>query len=388
MTGESQEALSGTGTVATTTRRDLGRRIAFLDGVRGLAAMTVVLQHLLEQYSPKFLQWSLDYVNLGRVGVVAFFLVSGYVIPLSLGQQGLRTFVMRRFFRLYPVYWVATAVFVIVQFDTLRQAGQITTTSILVNITMLRGIVGVVCLLPPSWTLGIELFYYAQSSFASMRRLLDRAVLLGWVWLAIYLGAALVRWQLHIDLPTAPSLLLYTAAVGHALHLRDARGDRNWIPLSLAGLVVVPLGAFPAMSLSTPGDLPWSGLSYGLSALVGAALFAAIYLRRRVSIGRTLVWLGAISYSVYLFHPVVMFSLDGWLHGLPLILAAAAVIPLLGYVTYRLIELPSIQLGRRLTKRRKAVEAPPVAAIPAQITPAGPAPRPTIDAGSSQRGFE
>lgn len=381
-TEEAPEGLSGAGSVATTTRRDLGRRIAFLDGVRGVAAMTVVAQHLLEQYSPKFLQWSMDYVNLGRVGVVAFFLVSGYVIPLSLGQQGLRTFVVRRFFRLYPVYWAATALFVIVQFDTLRQAGQITPTSIAVNITMLQGIVGVVCLLPPSWTLGIELFYYAQSSFASIRGLLDKAVLLGWGWLAVYAGASLGRWLFHIDLPTAPPLLLYTAAVGHALHLRDAKGDRNWIPLAVAGVVVVPLFAFPAMSFITPGDLPWGGLSYGLSALAGAALFAAVYLRRRVGIGPFLVWLGAISYSVYLFHPVVMFGLDAWLSGLPLILAAAVVIPLLGYVTYRLIELPSIQLGRRMTKRRPPVAAP----IPAPASPA-PADRVAVEM-ASQRGFE
>jgi peptidoglycan/LPS O-acetylase OafA/YrhL len=383
MTADPGIALDGSAAVATTTRRDLGRRIAFLDGVRGVAAMVVVLQHLLEQYSSKFLQWSLEYVNLGRVGVVAFFLVSGYVIPLSLGQQGLRTFVIRRFFRLYPVYWVATALFVIVQFDTLRQAQLVTGTTVAVNVTMLQGIVGVVCLLPPSWTLGIELFYYAQSSLASVRGLLDRAVLLGWVWLAIYVGAALVRWVLRIDLPTAPPLLLYTAAVGHALHLRDSRGDTRWLPLTVAGLVLVPLCAWPAMSLTPPGELPWSGLSYGLSSLVGAALFAVIYMRRRRSLGRTLVWLGAISYSVYLFHPVVMFGLDAWLSGLSLIIAAVVVVPLLGYVTYRLIELPSIQLGRRLTKRRKVAVTEP-----SPVPPHRSGGLPAEAAIASQRGFE
>ncbi|HEY2673131.1 MAG TPA: acyltransferase family protein, partial [Rugosimonospora sp.] len=86
---------------------DRTRRIEFLEAVRGSAATLVVLQHLLADEFPAYQRWTYHHVDLGRIGVVAFFLVSGYVIPLSLTGQTLRTFATRRFFRLYPSYWVA-----------------------------------------------------------------------------------------------------------------------------------------------------------------------------------------------------------------------------------------------------------------------------------------
>ena len=60
-----------------------------------------------------------QYVNIGRFGVVAFFLVSGYIIPFSLERGGsVRRFAVGRFFRLYPLYWVSlVAILVIYQFQ-------------------------------------------------------------------------------------------------------------------------------------------------------------------------------------------------------------------------------------------------------------------------------
>lgn len=70
---------------------------------------------------------------------------------------------------------------------------------------------------------------------------------------------------------------------------------------------------------------------------------------------RTIHWLGKVSYSLYLLHTVVLFSLVYLLYGvLPLWAILALVLPVsmvAAAAGYRLLEVPSIALGRRLTAR-------------------------------------
>ncbi len=46
------------------------------------------------------------HIATGALGVLLFFLVSGFVIPFSLEHRNLRGFFVRRFFRLYPTLWI------------------------------------------------------------------------------------------------------------------------------------------------------------------------------------------------------------------------------------------------------------------------------------------
>ena len=63
--------------------RRVAGRLAFLDAVRGVAALAVAVGHGLEILSPGFSRWSADWFSPGRAGVCAFFLVSGYRHPAS-----------------------------------------------------------------------------------------------------------------------------------------------------------------------------------------------------------------------------------------------------------------------------------------------------------------
>jgi peptidoglycan/LPS O-acetylase OafA/YrhL len=83
-------------------------RLAWLDALRGFAALCVVFDHgstLLILPARSFLyQW----LNLGQYGVFVFFLVSGYIVPASLERKGsVRGFWISRAFRLYPMFLVA-----------------------------------------------------------------------------------------------------------------------------------------------------------------------------------------------------------------------------------------------------------------------------------------
>src|SRR5262249_42136779 len=82
-------------------------RVQFLDAVRGLAALAVLLEHTLAIWFPDYPEASQRVFNLGQFGVTVFLLVSGYIIPVSLERGGSnRRFWIGRFFRLYPLYWV------------------------------------------------------------------------------------------------------------------------------------------------------------------------------------------------------------------------------------------------------------------------------------------
>ena len=86
-------------------------RLDFLDNLRGIAALAVFLSHAGHKVSPAFRTYLEPYFNLGSWGVVLFFLCSGFILPLSLERQGsLGRFWVRRFFRLYPLYWINVAI--------------------------------------------------------------------------------------------------------------------------------------------------------------------------------------------------------------------------------------------------------------------------------------
>lgn len=333
-------------------------RIEFLEAVRGVAASLVVLQHLLTTVYPAFGRWTNHHLDLGRVGVVAFFLVSGYVIPLSLAGQTPSTFAVRRFFRLFPVYWVALALYAALHPG--GATGQVGAAGLVLNVLMLHGMLGILSVLPPAWTLSIELIFYTQAAAAKARRLLDASVYAGLGWLGLYLMLCAGQRVTGHDLPRTLPLLLFVASLGHALHQRDRGGSVAWRPLFAAGAVLVPAGAY--LGGNPAGD--WPPFTYSVSFLVGVGLFAAWYAARRYPVGRPLLFLGAISYAVYLVHPTVMdvlYELPRLAGGVPFLVATVVAVPLVAWTVHRLLERPSIRLGRLLTRRTPSPEASPAA---------------------------
>ena len=337
-----------TSTRSATPKAGRGSKILFLEAVRGLAATLVVLQHLVASTWHPYRDWSETYFDLGRVGVVAFFLVSGYVIPLSLSKQTTRTFLVRRFFRLYPVYWLGLGAYLL-----LANAGSIdpfSPVTFLANALMVQGLLGMVSLLPVAWTLSIELFFYAQQLGCKLVNMSRQSVYIGYVWLAVYLGMCAVQVIAHKDMPTTLPMLLFVACLGHAVHLRDRDGSRGALILALAGAVAVPLGAFGGYD---GGE--WNPFVYSSSFVGGLALFGAFYVARESRTPRILVTLGAWSYAMYLVHPIVSEVLAPIKTSAPALFMAANAVTVLAasWAVHKFVELPSVDAGRRLTEKPK-----------------------------------
>src|SRR5262249_50028700 len=97
-------------TIAAPTSDKGAHRLAFLDALRGLAAFTVILEHMGQNISACYASFAFSVFVLGNFGLMIFFLCSGFIIPVSLERQAsLRHFWIRRFFRLFPLYWFCIA---------------------------------------------------------------------------------------------------------------------------------------------------------------------------------------------------------------------------------------------------------------------------------------
>ena len=96
-----------------------GGRLRYIDALRGIAAVLVLWLHVANSYramSPQteaHARWLNDFISqidIGRIGVVVFFLISGFVIPFSIKPASaapVAGFVIRRVFRIYPAYWLS-----------------------------------------------------------------------------------------------------------------------------------------------------------------------------------------------------------------------------------------------------------------------------------------
>jgi peptidoglycan/LPS O-acetylase OafA/YrhL len=144
------------------------QRYANIDGLRAIAALGVMIEHLfgdlLRQTPPAAGPMNavgdalVHSVSLGRFGVALFFLISGFVVPFSIGgERPLAHFAISRMFRLYPAFWLALAVLATVAWFAGEPPGMKT---VLANMTMAPVLFSQPWLSPIHWTLFIELLFY------------------------------------------------------------------------------------------------------------------------------------------------------------------------------------------------------------------------------------
>ncbi len=269
------------------------RRLSELDVLRGLAAMAVVACH----YASECVEIGClsDDFHYGAYGPHLFFIISGFVILLTL--QGTRTatdFIVSRCTRLYPAYWVAVVLAFII-FGLFPKAGGTSGLEpALVNLTMLQTWLRVPDLDVVYWTLGVELKFYALMLGLMALGLLRHIDLAVGLWLLVIL----TYWA-------ATTLLGWTVPASVAMPWNVHYGH-----LFIAGILFYRLKTHRSTTyrhlllvccLAT--QLVVGNIE---SVVVVTGLFALFHLfvrdRLRWIVLRPLVWLGSISYALYLLH--------------------------------------------------------------------------------------
>jgi len=341
-------------------------RLDYIDGLRGLAASLVVAQHALEdiqkggatQYGPLT-----DYVNWGRFGVVLFFLISGAVIPFSFrGATPIRSFAVSRFFRLYPAYWLSLPVLVLV---SIHFGGRVfSTDTYLANLTMLQGFWGFDDVSGPYWTLKFEIVFYVLCAVLFWRGRLENPHLIGGLALLFFAAAMAAdlagRHGLTAKLPLWMMLFALGMLIRQAL-VGGSATARRWlmalVPLAVvAGLVLG--GTF--YRVPDNGERFLTPIATSAGTILPIVLFMVVLWVKPV-FGAPMLYLGRISYSLYLLHTIALLSVaavvvpQAWPVAYLLGVFAGAI--LLASLSYRYVEKPMIEIGRSLSRRSRPADA-------------------------------
>lgn len=332
-------------------------RFLFLDALRGIAAFLVLLQHaIVPVMGGNDLFFFREIFNPGKFGVVWFFIISGFLIPSSLNAKyGLKGFAISRFFRLYPVYWFSLFLYLfslVVTSTPLPQLSQI-----FANLTMLHYIFLQADIVPVYWTLFIELVFYficASLFFAGILGDIRIRFSVSIAFLILTLAASLVRGYLEVKLPIA--LILAISIMFFGSILRDyMTGDRYSIKfifiILFLYILVLPVSFYNAYSFDAGFQEHYS--RYTITYLLAIFSFL-IFVFFNVSMHRHLMFLGLISYSLYVIHPSVMHVVEyvsnSFFYGYDYFWSAVVVIlsVAISKLSYEYIERPMIDIGRRV----------------------------------------
>jgi peptidoglycan/LPS O-acetylase OafA/YrhL len=291
-------------------------RFEEIDVLRGLAAMCVVLSHYSTHCVGFFREapFGLElHTVYGFYAVQLFFIISGFVISLTLEKSNSwRDFAFSRLSRLYPAYWVAVTLVVVVELFVFGKTPWIG--GYFANMTMLQEFIGFTNLDNVFWSLTVELAFYAIMGVIFATGLLPRIEMVAGIWLALACLWSLVDQHLGIGLPAfLPRFLILRHVAFFVAGITFYRITVKGLTRPRAALILAALAAAGWIDGQWDTDVPAVGWIDGLQRLgIAVVLFAAFGLavtgKLRFAVSPVTLWLGAISYPLYLSHRNLGFS--------------------------------------------------------------------------------
>lgn len=351
------------------------QRIHSIDYLRGLMALAVLLYH--------FMSWSVGVPSsqtvLGKLGIYAvslFFIVSGMSLYVaysnaSWGKRDILVFIAKRYLRLAPAYWLACALMTGLFFMTVNNY-EIDWNKLLQNIFLSFGFSNPRnYLMPGGWSIACEMTFYAcfpLVMFAvSLRKfliLLATAITFcAYIFYAFFIlhpdNTLANQWGTYIE-PLNQAFLfalgVFIAWISSKIHPKSVK--------SLWAILVISSMTF-ALYPSSDGQINivtgFERILY--TALCGAVCFSAFNLDLKLSRGLSSVLkiLGDLSYTIYMLHgALALYSLQiiapalgistpqGKLYFLMTFTLPSVFV--FSYAFYKLVEVPTISLGRALNR--------------------------------------
>ncbi|MDM8190895.1 MULTISPECIES: acyltransferase family protein [Pseudomonas] len=285
-------------------------RIVFLDYTRILAFISVLVGHKFivpliitmgdtSQHASIRLLANIAYQICygGAAGIIIFFLTSGYIISHVLQSETSTEFIIKRIFRIYPLFMFAVVLEAVLNRYVLGLpfadiSDWIPRLLLLGDYFGTRPVIGSV-----EWTLRIEVTFYALMVVLKACGLMRHQNYLPAVFILITLA-------LHFlpAFPSAPGLAygyftVYAPFlfIGVCIYLIEHRRANNNVCLLTIAIIMY---SFFLKAVTIVPD--WKELNYGLFAVMAFSLFWL--LRRHLTDGPFIRLLSTLTYSVYLFH--------------------------------------------------------------------------------------
>ena len=303
------------------------RRLTGLDGVRGLAALFVVINHVFLRAFPGYPVdhaplWAAPFIY-GRFAVVVFIVLSGFSLALSPARHGwrldgIRSFARRRARRILPAYWAALAFSLAVAWLVVPPPGQGLpgAKSVLVNSLLVQNLVGAPSPNRSFWSMAVEAqLYIALPLLLLIVRRWSAVVMVAAVTLVVATVGILAPHIASLDafaIQSPPDLAaLFALGVATAGIVRASAARRSWPWGRLALAAAAPVLVLISLqgSVWALDHLLWVDLAIGpavacLLAALGTGHAAPLL---RLLDARPIRGLGRSSYSLYLTHgPIVI----------------------------------------------------------------------------------
>jgi peptidoglycan/LPS O-acetylase OafA/YrhL len=322
-------------------------RLAAIDGLRMVAAVMVAAYHFLGTPTPHF--WGRtalrDFAPLlheisryGWLGVEFFFAISGFVICMSCWGRTPAQFTVSRIARLFPAYWCAVllvvALVLISRMGHWPAATRIDPRTVLGNLTMAPGPLGLELVDKVSWTLWVEARFYLLMAVLLVFGLSYRRVL---AFCGAWLLAGVIALELKSPLLDEFILPRYTGlfVAGIILYLMHRFGQSLllWLLLCFAWSYELTVLEFRVADHATvpPGESPpsWVVCAAVLTVCLGLLALAGLQGPLAKLRWRWLITAGGLTYPFYLVHQSI---------GIPLAKGLVRAFPRLG-------PLPSIAVS-------------------------------------------
>jgi peptidoglycan/LPS O-acetylase OafA/YrhL len=340
-------------------------RVPSADGIRGIACLMVLLIHCTALIVPSTYPYL---TGTGKIGVWLFFVLSAYLLTLSLLAQRLSAttlmaYALSRFFRIYPLY-----VLVVLLAYSVRMIGIDSWQSVWRAVSLQQGFGHL-------WTIPVEFTFY-----------LFLPVL---VWAGV-----------RIDRHAGRTAVFAVAVVAVGCHqwlfpfwrLPENSVELVWyLPAFVFGMV----GAFVQNAARQPADKAannpaglWCGIAILLAILLSTPFMRALLFAQAPSndlmnkfLFFSLLWavfivsqhrwpnalsrllsrrgislVGRWSYSIYLFHYFIAIQFGVWFSGQPaMVVVAVGCSILVGWLSFTVCELPMLRLRQRVWGRVRAM---------------------------------
>jgi peptidoglycan/LPS O-acetylase OafA/YrhL len=307
------------------------RRLAGLDGIRGLAALFVVVNHVFLRAFPGYPVdrapfWA-GWFIYGRFAVVVFIVLSGFSLALSPARHGwrldaVRGFARRRARRILPAYWAALVFSLLVAWLVTPPPGQGApdAKSVVVNGLLVQNLVGAPSPNRSLWSMAVEAqLYVAFPLLLLMVRRCGAVVMVAAVTLVVaavgVVGPHVPRLEAFVvqSPPDLAALFAVGMVFAGIVAASDARRSWPWARLALAAAAPVLATIWWLGSVWTLDHLLWVDLMVGPSVGCLLAALATGHRTRLVRLldSRPMRALGSSSYSLYLTHgPIVVVVYD------------------------------------------------------------------------------
>jgi peptidoglycan/LPS O-acetylase OafA/YrhL len=331
-------------------------RYGEIDALRGIAALMVVVFHFSKAKTGSV------FLRFGVTGVDLFFIISGFVILMTLEKTThWKDFVISRLSRLYPTYCTCvslTAIIVFTKFFMEVPSGKLAVVYA-ANLTMFQQYFHIADLDAPYWTMLVEMIFYGFMLLVFITKQLKNIVVVGGL-LLLPIFIYSTEWFRNAHGNTYENIRFYMPLVNHfPLFFTGILFYKiKFTGGTLISYLLILISFVVQLFLFNDGGRSYvfiSFLPYVVMLVIYYAVFA-LYVKGYLAFIKTriLLFLGSISFSLYLFHEVFgtevvipqlikRFNLNYW------VAASIAILVVIGtaYIISNVVEKPAMAYIRK-----------------------------------------